>query len=152
MGGAGGAVMDQAYQGATAPDQVQQTYSLLAGAYPGAQISSRQRTPQHNAEVGGVPNSQHISGTAADFVIPPQQRPAFIADARKRGFEALDEGDHVHLELPPQRKASIVPPRIGTRPKVRDTAEDYRTMSADEVRKMGLPDGTVAQISPKGQV
>lgn len=46
----------------------------------------------------------------------------------------------------------IVPPRIGTRPKVRDTAEDYRTMTADEVRKMGLPEGTVAQISPNGQV
>jgi hypothetical protein len=146
MGGAGGAVMDQAYQGATAPDQVQQTYSLLANAYPGAQISSRQRTPQHNAEVGGVPNSQHLSGTAADFVIPPQQRPSFIADARKRGFEAIDEGDHVHLELPPSRTSGAMQPRIGTRPKVTTkTQAEWAPLTAQEVAAAGLPPGTVAQ-------
>lgn len=32
------------------------------------------------------------------------------------------------------------------------TAEQYRTMTADEVRALGLPQGTVAQMSPNGQV
>jgi hypothetical protein len=149
--GGSGVVMGDAYQGAVDPDQVQQNYSLLAGAYPGAQISSRDRTPQHNAQVGGVPNSQHISGTAADFVVPPQSRPAFIADARKRGYEAIDEGNHVHLELPP-RAPGTMPPRIGTRPRVAKDTDNYRTMSAQEVQALGLPQGTVAQMSPNGQV
>ncbi len=30
-------------------------------------ISSGYRCPEHNAEVGGVPNSQHVLGTAADI-------------------------------------------------------------------------------------
>ena len=30
-------------------------------------INSGYRCPAHNAEVGGVPNSQHVEGTAADI-------------------------------------------------------------------------------------
>lgn len=33
-------------------------------------INCAYRCPKHNAEVGGVPNSQHIAGTAADITIP----------------------------------------------------------------------------------
>lgn len=88
------------------PEQLQADYTQLASAYPGTQISSRTRTPERNKAVGGVANSQHLSGTAADFVVPAAARPQFIADARKRGYEAIDEGDHVHLELPPNRNSS----------------------------------------------
>ena len=34
------------------------------------QVSSVYRCPAHNAAVGGVPNSQHVQGTAADCLIP----------------------------------------------------------------------------------
>lgn len=34
------------------------------------EISCAYRCPAHNAEVGGVPNSQHVLGTAADILIP----------------------------------------------------------------------------------
>ena len=34
------------------------------------QISCQYRCPTHNAEVGGVPNSQHVEGTAADVIVP----------------------------------------------------------------------------------
>ena len=33
----------------------------------GVHVNSGYRTPSHNAKVGGVPNSQHIVGTAADI-------------------------------------------------------------------------------------
>jgi uncharacterized protein YcbK (DUF882 family) len=33
-------------------------------------ISCAYRCPDHNAEVGGVPNSQHVEGTAADIIVP----------------------------------------------------------------------------------
>ena len=33
-------------------------------------INSGYRCPSHNAEVGGVPNSQHVLGTAADVAVP----------------------------------------------------------------------------------
>ena len=33
-------------------------------------LSCAYRCPRHNAEVGGVPNSQHVDGTAADVLVP----------------------------------------------------------------------------------
>ena len=35
-------------------------------------INSGYRCPTHNANVGGVPNSQHVLGTAADLAVPSQ--------------------------------------------------------------------------------
>jgi hypothetical protein len=80
-------------------------FTQLVGAFPGVQVSSLYRDPEHNRRVGGVPNSQHTRGTAGDFVVPPGQKQAFIQQARSMGYEAIDEGDHVHLELPPQVQA-----------------------------------------------
>jgi len=71
----------------------------LASKY-GATITSGVRSPEHNAEVGGVPNSQHLSGTAADVVIAPDQKQQFINDAKAQGLQPIDEGDHVHLQNP----------------------------------------------------
>lgn len=34
------------------------------------QISCAYRCPSHNAEVGGVSNSQHVKGNAADVLLP----------------------------------------------------------------------------------
>ena len=33
-------------------------------------LSCACRCPAHNAEVGGVPNSQHVTGQAADIIVP----------------------------------------------------------------------------------
>lgn len=66
----------------------------------GATITSGVRSPEHNAAVGGVPDSQHLAGTAADVVIPTEQKAQFIQDAKARGLQPIDEGDHVHLQNP----------------------------------------------------
>lgn len=74
--------------------------AAIADILPGAVVTSGQRTPQHNAEVGGVPNSQHIPGQAIDFVIPKGSTFAEVkAKLAEKGLpvsELIDEGDHVH--------------------------------------------------------
>lgn len=71
----------------------------LAGL-PGVNQTSRLRTPERNAEVGGKPNSQHLRGTAGDYVVPQDQKAAFIQQAEAMGLTALDEGDHIHVQAP----------------------------------------------------
>ena len=41
------------------------------GGYP-LHINSGYRCPTHNANIGGVPNSQHVQGTAADIACPKE--------------------------------------------------------------------------------
>ena len=58
---------------------------LRAAAYPhGLQIISGCRCPKRNAKVGGVPNSQHLYGRAAD--IPPV---AAVEVAERCGFTGV---------------------------------------------------------------
>jgi len=74
--------------------------NAVRSAFPGAAITSQQRTPEHNAEVGGVPNSQHIPGQAIDFVLPKgttfAQVKATMAAHGLPTTELINEGDHVH--------------------------------------------------------
>jgi len=62
-------------------------------------VTSGYRTPQHNALVGGVPNSAHLTDSARDFV--PQGMSMADAAAKLKqsgGFtKVLNEGDHVHV-------------------------------------------------------
>lgn len=64
----------------------------------GLSPTSVARTPERNREVGGVANSYHIGGNASDWAVPAAQKPEFMAQARAMGYEAIDEGDHIHVE------------------------------------------------------
>lgn len=127
------------------------------GNMPGVRTTSLYRDPERNARVGGVSNSQHMAGTAGDFVVPAEQKAQFIAQAKQSGYEAIDEGDHVHVELPKGAQASSrfgagqQGGRLGYTPG-KSEAENYSTLTAQEVQAMGLPAGTIAQRSPNGQV
>lgn len=66
----------------------------------GNNITSEQRTPEHNAAVGGVPNSQHIAGTAFDATPAPQNKAKAIAWAMGQGMTVIDDGTHLHFQNP----------------------------------------------------
>jgi len=89
-------VAGQAPHGTAAP-QAAQLFAALGNKY-GIQPTSVLRSQERNRQVGGVANSYHLSGQAADWVVPQPLKAQFIADAKANGYEAIDEGDHVHIE------------------------------------------------------
>lgn len=52
-------------------------------------INSGWRCPEHNARVGGVSNSQHLLGKAADIVVPGVSPEKVAEGAEKVGFNGI---------------------------------------------------------------
>ncbi|MCG8329797.1 MAG: D-Ala-D-Ala carboxypeptidase family metallohydrolase [Chitinophagales bacterium] len=73
--------------------------------YP-LQVNSGYRTPEHNARVGGVPDSAHLKGLAADIYCPTKEHlRKIVYAAREMGFRRIGQyftvkGNYfVHLDL-----------------------------------------------------
>lgn len=79
--------------------KVQNALAMLAGGQ-GVQMTSGLRSPERNAAVGGKPNSQHLRGTAGDYVVPQAQKAGFMQQVEAAGLQAIDEDDHVHVQVP----------------------------------------------------
>ena len=64
-------------------------------------LSCGYRCPRHNADVGGVPNSQHVYGTAADVQTPKGMTPfelfAIADDCGADGIGLYSWGVHVDV-------------------------------------------------------
>ena len=115
-------------------DNFKQAFTGLASKH-GAQITSITRTPEENRRVGGVANSYHLTSQAGDFVVPQQNKAQFMADARAMGLEAIDEGDHIHVE-PPSRGAP--PPRPASAGYVGLSAAEKARVQAEEKARVDL--------------
>lgn len=85
-------------------------------------ISSGYRCPELNKAVGGQPNSQHLTGQAADFIAPRFGTPAMVAAALRDSAVEYDQlivefGRWVHISFGPKpRRQALVIDASGTRP------------------------------------
>lgn len=65
-------------------------------------INSGYRCPAHNAEVGGVPNSQHVEGTAADITYDGIDVDYLAQVAKECGADGVGRyycQDFVHVDV-----------------------------------------------------
>jgi hypothetical protein len=106
----------------------------------GGQVTSRTRTPERNAQVGGVENSYHLTGQARDAVPPQGMSTAQYAATLKGqlpGWDVIDEGDHVHVEPGPGMGA-------------RKPAEPYQVASMGQTPPRAQNNGPAAPPAPEG--
>ncbi|WP_371374337.1 YcbK family protein [Sporomusa aerivorans] len=66
------------------------------------QLSCAYRCPEHNAEVGGVPNSYHVQGMAADVLVPDDMSVNELAEIAEQcgadGIGRYYESLFVHVD------------------------------------------------------
>ncbi len=63
----------------------------------GITLTSWHRTPAMNRNVGGDEESQHLFALATDWG-GVSDKIAFMRAMRDMGLQAIDEGDHVHVQ------------------------------------------------------
>ena len=80
-------------------------------------IDSGYRCQELNKAVGGVPNSAHVDGYAADFIAPDYGSPLMIARAIAGSGIAFDqviqEGNWVHVSFDPRLRGNALTATFG---------------------------------------
>ena len=64
-------------------------------------VNSGYRCPKHNKEVGGVANSQHLRGEAADVRCTDNKRLAEIIEQNGKFDQLIDYGTFLHVSYKP---------------------------------------------------
>jgi hypothetical protein len=89
----------------------QQLEEMLLAKYPSLRVTSRDRSPQHNAAVGGASGSRHLHGDAIDVgmrELPDDQRREVANYARSigaKGFGYYPNSNSMHFDLRPSGEA-----------------------------------------------
>lgn len=125
-------------------------------------VTSTARSKEHNAEVGGVPNSYHIGGHAIDIVrgkgVTHKEIEAAYKNAGYNLIESLDEGDHSHFAFasgpshngaPPQRRP--VPGGLDRAVRLAQ-AKGYKYDITANGLVVHLPTGETTTIDAQGNV
>lgn len=126
----------------------EQVAQLVTSAFPGAQVTSMGRTPDHNKEVGGVPTSMHLTDHAIDFVPPPgltlEQAKAQLVAQGVPVTEALNEGDHFHFGWAPKGggAAEVIHHAEAAPPK-----EAWRAATPQEAQARGYVGGQINTVT-----
>jgi len=148
----------------------EQLASAVRQFIPGVTVTSGKRSKADNDRVGGVPDSQHLRGTAIDILPPRGMSPAQVkAQFAQRGMDVdvIDEGDHYHIQgarspsrpaTQPAQQAQPAQGNTGGSTVVgvkRPTAQGrgpttYRQATPEELR--GYPKGTAGQIDSNGKL
>ncbi len=71
-------------------------------------INSGYRTKEHNLEVGGVANSAHTLGLAADIAITPETKQKIASALYKAGFKRLGfANSFIHVDLDKSKPQTV---------------------------------------------
>jgi uncharacterized protein YcbK (DUF882 family) len=73
-------------------------------------ITSAYRTPEHNAEVGGVPNSSHIKGLAVDIRVKDSvTRYKVLHSLISAGFDRIGIANtFIHCDIDPDKASGVI--------------------------------------------
>lgn len=119
----------------------------------GIPVSSTRRDPQKNASVGGVGNSYHLTGEALDIAPRTAQEKRQAQQYwSSRGYQVIDEGDHLHVE-PPKRGmttsqiggGAIPIPGVRPKPKAADAPSALQER-IELARSMGATEAELRQM------
>jgi len=75
--------------------------NVMIELFPDAVPTSWFRSEADNLRVGGAPFSQHLLAWAVDWDLPRDQHRDLVLLAMQLGMVAVDEGDHVHVQMYP---------------------------------------------------
>lgn len=87
------------------------------------QITSGLRSAMHNAAVGGVPNSAHLTGQAFDFVPQGGDMKFAAAKLAQSGVpfdQVINEGNHIHVSFAPTNRRQVLGQNQVSQPGISD--------------------------------
>ncbi len=136
-------------------ERSRQLRETLGGIFPQARFTSGYRTPERNAQVGGVPNSWHTrnGGDAWDFVDPGLTLASAAASIARAGLPAgellrhnVGSGMHFHYSPEGASIDGVAPPETPAPPPAPDLPNGFSNPENIANDAMGLGDRIIGAL------